>query len=64
MEKAIEKFLINLANLIKVKTIITLVIICGVTYGFVVGLVQPEVYCTLAGSIVTYYFTKKKETDI
>ena len=28
MEKAIEKFLINLANLIKVKTIITLVIIC------------------------------------
>lgn len=59
-----EKFIGNLADLIKVKTLITLTIIAGVTYGFVVGLVQPEVYCTLAGSIITYYFTKKKETDI
>lgn len=59
-----KKFINNLSDLIKVKTLITLTIIAGVTYGFVVGLVQPEVYCTLAGSIVTYYFTKKEKGDI
>lgn len=49
----------NLAELIKVKTIMTLVIITGVTYGFIAGTVQPETYCAFAGSIITYYFTKK-----
>jgi hypothetical protein len=48
----------NLADLLKVKTIITLIIICGVTYGFVTGIVNPETFCTLAGAVVTYYFTK------
>lgn len=48
----------NLASLLKVKSIITLAIIGGVTYGFVVGIVPSEAYCGFAGSVITYYFTK------
>jgi len=55
-----KEFLINLANLIKVKTIITLVIIAGVTWGFATGVVNSETYCAFAGSIITYYFTKSE----
>ena len=51
----------NLANLIKIKSIITLVIVGGVTYGFIMGTVLAETYCTFAASIITYYFTKPKE---
>ena len=56
-----KTFTENLANLIKVKTLITLTIIAGVTYGFIVGMVQAETYCAFAGSIITYYFTKREE---
>ena len=49
----------NLAALLKVKSIITLAIIGGVTYGFVAGTVPSEAYCGFAGSVITYYFTKK-----
>ena len=48
-----------ITNLLKVKSIITLAIIGGVTYGFVVGTVPSEAYCAFAGSVITYYFTKK-----
>jgi len=56
-----DTFIKNLANLIKVKTVITFVIIAGVTYGFVIGTVQSETYCAFAGSIITYYFTKRED---
>ena len=56
-----QTFTKNLANLIKVKTLITLTIIAGVTYGFIIGMVQSETYCAFAGSIITYYFTKREE---
>ncbi len=55
-----DTFIKNFANLIKVKTVITFVIIAGVTYGFIVGTVQSETYCAFAGSIITYYFTRKE----
>lgn len=58
-----KTFTENLANLIKVKTLITLTIIAGVTYGFIVGMVQAETYCAFAGSIITYYFTKVNKKD-
>ena len=58
-----KTFTENLANLIKVKTLITLTIIAGVTYGFIVGIVQSETYCAFAGSIITYYFTKAEKKD-
>jgi hypothetical protein len=53
-----NKMLQNLAALLKVKSIITLAIIGGVTYGFIVGTVPSEAYCGFAGAVITYYFTK------
>jgi uncharacterized membrane protein YdjX (TVP38/TMEM64 family) len=50
----------NLAALLKVKSIITLTIIGGVTYGFIAGTVPSEAYCGFAGSVITYYFTKQE----
>jgi hypothetical protein len=52
---------LNIANLFKVKSLITLTIIGGVTYGFIVGTVDPATYCGFAGAVITYFFTKAKE---
>ncbi len=49
-----------LINLLKVKSLITIAIIGGVTYGFVIGSVPSEAYCGFAGSVITYYFTKQE----
>lgn len=57
--KIVEKFFTNIAELIKVKSIITLTIMAAITYGFVVGKVPVELYATYASSIITYYFMKK-----
>lgn len=61
MEKFIEKLLINLANLIKVKTILSLAVIftvCNLTFK---GVVSVEAFMAIASAIITYYFTKKEE---
>lgn len=58
--KIVEKLLINIAELFKVKSIITLTIIAAITYGFVVRIVPVELYASYAASIVTYYFMKKE----
>lgn len=56
----IEKLLVNIAELFKVKSLITLTITFAITYGFIIGSVPVEMYATYAGSIITYYFTKKE----
>ena len=61
MEEAKVKFVENLAELFKVKTIITLMVTTAITYGFVTGLVPVELYATYVGSIITYYFTRKED---
>jgi uncharacterized membrane protein YdjX (TVP38/TMEM64 family) len=58
-----DTFIKNLANLIKVKTVITFTIIAGVTYGFIMGTVESETYCAFAGSIITYYFMRKEGAE-
>ena len=52
------KILSNIAELVKVKSLITLAMIGALVYGFVVGKVESELFAALAGSIITYYFTK------
>lgn len=64
MEKVKEKLIGNFADLIKVKTLITLTIILAVTYGFIAGLVQAETFCAFAGSIITYYFQRKENKAV
>ena len=50
----------NLANLVKVKTIITVIVITALTVAFLNGSVQVEVYAPFAATIITYYFTKNE----
>lgn len=58
-----DNFKTNLANLIKVKTLITLTIIAALTYGFVAGLIDAEKFMIVAIMVVTYYFNKKDDVD-
>lgn len=59
-----ETFKVNLANLIKVKTLITLTIVAALTYGFITGLIDAEKFMIVAIMVVTYYFNKKDEADV
>ncbi len=57
-EKKMKTILENIAKLFKVKSIITLMLISAITFGFIRGDVTSEVFVSLASSVVTYYFTK------
>lgn len=63
MQKVGELFLKNIANLFKVKTILSLAVIittCILTFK---GVVSVEAFMAIAGSIITYYFTKKEKEE-
>lgn len=49
----------TLTNLLKVKSLTTLAIIGTLCAMTILGQVESEVFCTIAGSVVTYYFTRK-----
>jgi hypothetical protein len=60
MQEAIKQFLINIANLFKVKTILSLAVIittCILTFK---GIISVEAFMAIASAIITYYFTKKE----
>ncbi len=63
MKKAFETLLINIANLFKVKSIITLMIISTISILVIKNVEIPSEYAAFAGSIVTYFFTKNKDTE-
>lgn len=54
-----DDFKNNLANLIKVKTIITLAVVGALVYGFIVSKVDTDNFMLVAIMVVTYYFNKK-----
>lgn len=61
MRKFIETVLVNIANLLKVKTILSLAVIftvCRLTFN---GVVSVEAFMAIASAIITYYFTKTNE---
>lgn len=63
MKKAGETLLINIANLFKVKTILSILVIvttCILTFKNVVSV---EAFMAIASAIITYYFTKKEENE-
>lgn len=60
MNKPLETLLTNLAQLPKVKTIVTLVMIGGATWGFAAKIVPVELYGSWVTAVMTYYFTKKE----
>lgn len=56
-----KDFAKNIAALFKVKTIVTLAITASMCYGFLCGLISTEVFAATAGSVITYYFTKRED---
>lgn len=63
MKEAAKQLLLNIANLFKVKTMLSLAVIittCVLTYKNVVSV---EAFMAIASAIVTYYFTKNKEKE-
>lgn len=61
MKKALETLLVNVANLFKVKTILSLTIVHTVCELTKMGQMEVVAFMTLASAIVTYYFTKKED---
>ncbi len=64
MQEALILLLKNLANLFKVKTILSLLVItttCILTFK---NIVSVEAFMAIAGSIITYYFTRKDESGV
>lgn len=59
MKKIIEK----IANLIDLKSIITLTITGFLMYGFVVKVINAEQFMTIATMILTYYFSRKDKNE-
>jgi len=55
----LNKLLEKLIRLLEVKSIITLMLISIVCYGFVVGTVPVELFSTWVGAVITYFFTRK-----
>ena len=63
MKEAGILFIKNLANLLKVKTILSLVVIfttCLLTYK---NIISVEAFMAIASAIITYYFTKKEKEE-
>ncbi len=63
MKKAVKKLLENIANLFKVKTILSLCVIittCILTFNNVVSV---EAFMAIASAIITYYFTKNEKEE-
>lgn len=63
MPKPLETLLTNIANLFKVKTILSLCVIittCILTFK---NIVSVEAFMAIASAIITYYFTKKESEE-
>jgi len=59
----LEQLKENLAGLLKVKTIITLLIIVVFCYKTLAGIELTSEFVMIASAIVTYYFAKDKIVD-
>ena len=63
MEEAKIVFLKNIANLFKVKTILSLCVIITVCILTFKNIVSVEAFMAIASAIITYYFTKKEKKE-
>ena len=53
----------NLANLFKVKTIISLTVVFTSCYLTIIDKMDIATFSAFVGSIITYYFNKKEKSD-
>lgn len=61
MKEATKTLLTNIANLFKVKTILSLAVILTVCILTFKNIVSVEAFMAIASAIITYYFTKREE---
>jgi hypothetical protein len=60
MKEAFIELIKNLADLFKVKTILSLSVITTICILTFKGVIQPTEFMVIASGIITYYFTKKE----
>lgn len=53
----------RVADLIDLKSIVTVAVIGGMIWGFVAGKIPAEAYIAVASTIITFYFTKRRNAD-
>lgn len=63
MKEAVKQLLLNIANLFKVKTMLSLAVIITTCVLTCKNVVSVEAFMAIASAIVTYYFTKSKEKE-
>lgn len=64
MKNAFEALLINVANLFKIKSLLTMLVIGTISYLVAKQIEVPSEYAAFGGSIMTYFYTKiKDKTD-
>ncbi len=63
MQEALKQLLLNIANLFKVKTILSLAVILTVCILTFKNVVSVEAFMAIASAIITYYFTKKEKGE-
>ncbi len=63
MQEALKQLLLNVANLFKVKTILSLAVILTVCILTFKNVVSVEAFMAIASAIITYYFTKKEKEE-
>ncbi len=61
MRTPLDNLLNNIANLFKVKSIISIMVLAALTIGFLRTIVPVEQYVPLATAIITYFFTRKQK---
>lgn len=64
MSEAFILLLKNIANLFKVKTILSLLVIITTCILTVKNVVSVEAFMAIAASIITYYFTRTEDKEI
>lgn len=63
MQEAIKQLVLNIANLLKVKTILSIAVILTVCILTFKNVVSVEAFMAIASAIITYYFTKKEKEE-
>ena len=61
--KPFEQLLTNIANLFKVKTIMSLIVVVTTCVLTVKGLLDVVAFMQMATAIITYYFTRKNDKE-
>ena len=61
--KALETILDNLANLLKVKSIISIAVVFTTCYLTCQGTIEVAIFMSMATAIITYYFTKENNKE-